>query len=74
MATQPFPHRLFTVAEMTLTLVDLGLSPGGSLVVKKRDLNLPSATSGETGISIFLILCNCHESISLFTRLSATAD
>ncbi|XP_078377522.1 uncharacterized protein LOC144660692 [Oculina patagonica] len=44
---QPFPHRLFTVAEMTLTLVDLGLSPGGSLVVKKRDLNLPSATSGQ---------------------------
>ena len=47
MATQPFPHRLFTAVEMTSTLADLGLSPGGSLVVKKRDFNLSSTASGE---------------------------
>ncbi|XP_058958852.2 uncharacterized protein [Pocillopora verrucosa] len=43
---QPFPHRLFKATEMDSTLVDLGLSLGGSLVVKKTDPSQPSSTSG----------------------------
>ena len=47
--SQPFPHRLFTDTELTTTLVELGLSAGGSLVVKKRDVNPPSSLSGKAG-------------------------
>ncbi|XP_070566402.1 uncharacterized protein [Ptychodera flava] len=32
---QPFPRREFTASEMTQTLKDLGLTPNGSLVVKR---------------------------------------
>ena len=49
MATQPFPHRLFMATEMESTLVDLGLGPGGSLVVKETDPPQPSSTCGEAG-------------------------
>ena len=57
MATQPFPHRLFTDAEMATTLSELGLSAGGSLVVKKRDVNQLSSLSGKAGIFLLFSLC-----------------
>ncbi|XP_022788726.1 uncharacterized protein LOC111328529 isoform X2 [Stylophora pistillata] len=44
---QPFPHRLFRATEMDCTLVDLGLSHGGSLVVKKTNPPQVSSTSSE---------------------------
>lgn len=52
MATQPFPHRLFKATEMDSTLVDLGLSLGGSLVVKKTDPSQPSSTSGKHSVTV----------------------
>ena len=48
---QPFPHRIFTAADMLSTLADLGLSPSGSLVVKKKDRDQASAGTGESDIS-----------------------
>ena len=51
MATQPFPHRLFKATEMDSTLVDLGLSLGGSLVVK-TDPSQPSSTSGKHSVTV----------------------
>ena len=48
---QPFPHRIFTAADMLSTLADLGLSPSGSLVVKKKDHDQASTGTGESGIS-----------------------
>ena len=52
MATQPFPHRLFKATEMDSTLVDLGLSLGGSLVVKKTDPSQLSSTSGKHSVAV----------------------
>ncbi|CAH3185471.1 unnamed protein product [Porites evermanni] len=43
---QPFPHRIFTAADMLSTLADLGLSPSGSLVVKKKDCDQASTGTG----------------------------
>ena len=48
---QPFPHRIFTAADMLSTLADLGLSPSGSLVVKKKDCDQASTGTGESDIS-----------------------
>lgn len=48
--SQPFPHRLFTDAELTTPLVELGLSTGGSLVVKKRDVNPAASLPGKAGV------------------------
>ena len=48
---QPFPHRIFTAADMLSTLADLGLSPSGSLVVKKKDQDQASTGTGESDIS-----------------------
>ena len=48
---QPFPHRIFTAADMLSTLADLGLSPSGSLVVKKKDHDQASTGTGESDIS-----------------------
>ena len=39
---------------MTTTLSELGLSAGGSLVVKKRDVNQLSSLSGKAGIFLLL--------------------
>ena len=44
---QPFPHRIFTADDMLSTLADLGLSPSGSLVVKKKDHDQASTGTGE---------------------------
>lgn len=48
---QPFPHRIFTAADMLSTLADLGLSPTGSLVVRKKDCDQASTGTGELHIS-----------------------
>ena len=48
---QPFPHRIFTAADMLSTLADLGLSPSGSLVVKKKDRDQASTGTGESDVS-----------------------
>lgn len=37
---------------MDSTLVDLGLSLGGSLVVKKTDPSQPSSTSGKHSVAV----------------------
>ena len=47
LSSQPFPHRVFSVDDMASSLVDLGLSPGGSLVVKRKELTQPSAVTGQ---------------------------
>lgn len=64
LASQPFPHRLFTDAELTTTLVELGLSAGGSLVVKKRDVNPPSSLSGKADVFLLYSHCPFYYSIS----------
>ena len=48
---QPFPHGIFTAANMLSTLADLGLSPSGSLVVKKKDCDQASTGTGESDVS-----------------------
>ena len=55
---QPFPHRIFTAADTLSTLADLGLSPSGSLVVKKKDREQPSTGTGESHISKSVLLWN----------------
>ena len=42
---------------MTSTLVDLGLSPSGSLVVKKKDHTPPSESTGEFNTSFSIHHC-----------------
>lgn len=51
---QPFPHRVFNDADMTSTLADLGLSPSGSLVVKKKDHIQPSVGTGQGSAEVRL--------------------
>ena len=76
LATQPFPHRLFTDAEMTTTLSELGLDAGGSLVVKKRDVN--QLSSGKAASFLLFNHCpffdfyfNCRRSNGLIISILA---
>ena len=52
---QPFPRREYTEVDMDKTLQELGLTPSGSLVVQKKEIE--QAVSGNPGI--------CREQIML---------
>lgn len=55
---QPFPHKVFSEGDMTCSLVDLGLSPSGSLVLKKEETSQLSTLSAHG--SIESSNCNSH--------------
>ena len=64
---QPFPHRIFTAADMSSTLADLGLSPSGSLVVKKKDRDQAATGTGESHISKSVLPPSDHLTPSLIS-------
>ncbi|XP_068670809.1 uncharacterized protein [Montipora foliosa] len=53
---QPFPSKVFSDADMTCSLFDLGLSPTGSLVLKKKETGQPPTLTGHrsTELSAYL--------------------